>query len=269
MVGIYSELQSRVQSRVIDLPPTVLAEVPQLVNEAMFELQSRHNFKCMEQTLYAYTQYSNRILQNGAPANPTQPPLFTYPGQGTSITNFTLNMGLPGGFKEFATSQSPTFVRYTDGSVRFIEVAPDQRSVYGTYTEGDYSFPAIIVLAPPTTVLNNDAQFGVYPLPDGLSDWPDGEYRIQIPVYQYFANLVTPGDSNWLCQNPHGEHFILEWATAEAFALDWDAQNEQKWKAKSELSFKRVVDADKKFRLSAVNELAIHYRGQYQGRVRN
>jgi hypothetical protein len=177
-------------------------------------------------------------------------------------------MGLPGGFKEFQTSASPTFVRWTDGSVRFIEIAADRRSIYGTFTEGDNAFPQVILASPPTAS-GNDSTFQVYPLPDGLSDWPDNEYRIQIPIFQYFPNLVNAGDSNWLTLNPHGEHFILEWATAQAFALDWDVPNQQKWLAQAETSLKHLVMADKKFRLSAVNELAIHYRGQYQGRIRN
>lgn len=268
MVGTYTELQSRVQTRVIDLPPNVLGEVPQLVNEALFELQTRHNFKCMEEDLYAYTQVNNRFLQNGAPANPIQPGLFNWPGQGTSITNFSLNMGLPGGFKEFQTSSSPTFVRYQDGSLRFIEIAPDRRSIYGTFTEGDSAYPSVILLEPPSTN-QNDSTFAVYPLPDGLSDWPDGEYRIQIPCFQYFPNLVQNTDSNWLTLNPHGEHFIIDWATAMAFALDWDTAHQQQFQAMAELSYNRIISADKRFRLSSVNELAIHARGQYQGRIRN
>src|ERR1700730_7807184 len=100
--GTYTELQTRVQTRIIDLPAAVQAEVPQLVNEAMYELQSRHNFKCMEAEMYAYTQYNNRVLQQGAPANPTQPPLFTWSGHGTSISNLSVQVGVAGGFKEFA-----------------------------------------------------------------------------------------------------------------------------------------------------------------------
>ena len=266
--GTYLELQTRVQTRIIDLPAAVQAEVPQLVNEALYELQSRHNFKCMEAEMYVYTQYNNHVLQNGAPANPTQPSLFTWPGQGTSITPVAIQFNVAGGFKQFADGSSPTFVRYQDGSVRFIEVAPDRRSIYGTFTEGDNSFPSVLLIAPPNDNLNT-SYMEIYPLPDGLSDWPDGEYRIQIPYFQFLPSLSANSDSNWLTQQPPGEQFIICWATAEGFALDWDSQHEAAWKAKAELYIKRMINQDKFFRLSPVNELAIHARGQYQGRIRN
>lgn len=265
--GTYLELQTRTQTRVIDLPAAVQAEIPTLVNEAMFELQERHNFKCMEAEMYTYTQYNNRVLQTGAPTN-GQPPLFQWPGQSTSINPQTLDLGIAGGFKGFQDGAEPTFVRYQDGSIRFITIAPDRRSIYGTFTEGDNAFPNVILVAPPSDAYNTST-LEVYPLPDGLSDWPDGEYRIQIPYFAYFPNLVQTGDSNWLTMQPHGEQFIICWATAEAFALDWDSQHEAAWKAKAELSYNRIVKSDKMFRMSPVNELAIHSRGQYQGRIRS
>lgn len=268
MVGTYLELQTRVATRVIDLPPNVQGEVPQLVNEALFELQARHSFKCMETEIYLFTQYNNRVLQTGASANPITPPLFTWPGQSTTVANYDPQLGLPGGFKEFQTSASPTWVRYQDGSVRFIEIAPDRRSIYGTFTEGDNSFPSVILCAPPTAN-QNDSTFEVYPLPDGLSDWPDGEYRIQVPAFTYFPNLVANTDSNWLTLNPHGEHFVIDWATAQAFGLDWDTAHQQQYTAMAELAYNRLIKQDKMFRLSSVNELAMHTRGQYQGRIRN
>lgn len=268
MVGTYQELQTRVQTRLIDLPTAVQGEVPQLINEALFEMQSRHNFKCMEGDLYCFTQYNNRTLQQGASANPIQPPLFPWPGQGTVVSNMPLQAGLPGGFKQFGDGSEPTWVRYQDGSIRFMTVMPDRRAIYGTYNEGDNGFPVGMLVVPPTDN-DNDSTLQVYPLPDGLSDWPDGEYRIQIPYFRYLPNLIQTTDSNWLTLQPHGEHFIIDWATAEGFALDWDTGHEQEWKAKAELSLKHIVMSDKKFRLSAVNELAFHHRGVYQGRIRS
>jgi hypothetical protein len=265
--GTYTELQSRVNSRVIDLPQQVQAEVPLLVNEALFELQTRHNFKVMEAELYTYTQATNRTLQTGAPTN-GQPPLFIWPGQSTTIANQTINVGVAGGFKGFQDGAEPTFVRYQDGSVRFISIAPDRRSIYGQFTEGDSSFPSLILVAPPSVVSNNQSLLEVYPLPDAASDWPDGEYRIQIPYFQYLPYLVNGSDANWLTTNPHGERFIVEWATAEAFALDWDMPHEQEHKQKAELELKWLIKQDKLFRLSPVNELAVHWRGVYQGRSR-
>lgn len=265
--GTYSELQSRVQTRIIDLPAAVQSEVPYLVNEALFELQTRHNFKVMEAELYTYTQFANRILQTGAPTS-GQPPLFNWPGQSTSIANQTIQVGVAGGFKGFMDGSEPTFVRYQDGSVRFITVAADRRSIYGQFTEGDSSFPSVILVAPPNEIQVNTSNLLVYPLPDGSSDWPDGEYRLQIPYFCYLPNLVNSSDANWLTTNPHGERFIIEWAAAEGFALDWDTGHEQEHKAKAELELKWLIKADKQFRLSSVNEMAVHWRGVYEGRTR-
>lgn len=265
--GTYIELQNRVQTRVIDLPSAVQAEIPLLVNEAMFELQTRHNFKVMESELYTYTQVNNRILQTGAPTN-GQPPLFNWPGQSTTIANQTIQVGMAGGFKGFLDGAEPVFVRYQDGSPRYITIAPDRRSIYGQFTEGDSSFPSIILVAPPNDTLNQTSNLEVYPIPDGASDWPDGEYRIMIPYFSYLPNLVNNTDVNWLTKTPPGERFIVEWAAGEAFSLDWDLQHEQEHKAKAEAELRKIINMDKMFRVSPINELAIHWRGVYQGRSR-
>lgn len=258
--GTYLELQTRVQNRVIDLPPAVQNEIPIFVNEALHELQSRHNFKVMEAELYAYTQYNNHTLQTGTPST-SQPTLFTWP-QSASIAN----LATPSNMKEFR--DRPIYVRYADGSIRFVEQARARQDIYGSFTEGDQSFPSVLLDSIPRDG-NNDRVLQVYPLPDGLSDWPDGEYRLLIPYYGYLPVLTSPSDSNWLTLNPHGERFIIEWASAEGFAMDWDAQHEQEHKAKAELELKFCVMEDKKYRLGGVNELAIHARGQYSGRTRN
>jgi hypothetical protein len=266
--GTYTELQSRVATRVIDLPANVLAEVPLLVNEALFEIQTRHNFKVMEAELYTYTQYLNRQLQTGAPLA-SVPPLFIWAGTSTSVSPQVIQPGVAGGFKGFQDGAEPSFVRYQDGSIRFISIAPDRRSLYGSWNEADMGFPNNILVAPPSETTGNTSPLQIYPLPDGLSDWPDGEYRIQVPYFRYLPALSNGSDSNWLTVNPHGERFIVDWATSEAFALDWDTAHEQEWKAKAELHLKWLLKADKMFRFSPVNELAMHTRGTYQSRIRN
>jgi hypothetical protein len=260
MVGTYLELQTRVQTRLIDLPTAVQAEVPQLVNEALYELQSRHNFKVMERELFTYTQVFNRTLQTGTPST-AQSPLFTWPQSSTIAPQVT-----PSTLKEWRGRA--IYVLYSDGTPRFVNVTAQRTDIYSAYTEWDPSFPSVILDSIPSDNAN-DRTLEVYPLPDGLSDWPDGEYRLLLPYYGFLPALSANSDSNWLTTNPHGERFIIAAATAEGFALDWDTQNEQKWKAKSELEYKYCVMQDKKYRLGEVNELAIHSRGQYASRIRN
>ena len=255
----YSQIQTRVLSRIIDLPAAVQTEVPLLVNEALYELQSRHNFKVMEGELYAWTQYFNRVLQQGSPT-PVEPYWGTWP-QSTTIANLTM----PTLFKEW--NGDPWWVRWTDGTIRFMVVAGTRRDIYGTWTEGDWSFPNVVLVAPPTDI-NDTSNIQVYPLPDGLSDWPDGEYRLVLPYYGYVPQLVNNGDNNWFTNNSHGSRFLVEWATSKGFSLDWDTAHEQEHLALAEQEYKLCVDEDKKYRVSAVNELAIHARGQYSGRTR-
>ncbi len=47
-MATFTDIQDRVEAAVIDLPATVLAAIPNLVNAAMRKLQSRHNFKVQE-----------------------------------------------------------------------------------------------------------------------------------------------------------------------------------------------------------------------------
>jgi hypothetical protein len=260
MGNTYTQLQTRVQSRIIDLPAAVQSEVPTLVNEALMELQRRHNFRVMEQEYYGWTLYNTRQLQQGSVQGNTVPPWGLWP---TSTTVSPLPF--PSNFKEWR--DDPIFVRYQDGSVRFVTIAQDRHSIYGTFTEGDNSFPSVVVAGPPSDQYG-DVILNVYPLPDGLSDWPDGEYRLLFPYYGYLPALVNTSDHNWLTDDTAGGRFIINKATADGFALDWDTANEQKWLGKAELEYKQVVNADKKYRLGAMNELATHARGQYQGRTR-
>src|SRR5690606_23628102 len=61
-MATFSELQTRVQRRVIDLPAAVQAEVPTLINEAMKQLQRRHNFKVMEKVASFTTVAGTQVL---------------------------------------------------------------------------------------------------------------------------------------------------------------------------------------------------------------
>lgn len=245
-MGTYATIQARVNRRVIDLPTQVQAEVPQLINEALQEVQSRHNFKVMETELAAYTAVGSQTLV-------------------ASVGGAAL--AVPSNFKEF--NGEPYWVRYQDGSIRFMTVAPDRYSIWGAFSEGanaDQSFPQILLDAPGNDL--NVRNYQVYPLPDGASDYPDGEYRITIPYFRYLPQLVSDGDTNVFTIDPMGERFLVEWATSEAFALDWDQGHEQEHKQKAELQYRLLVQQDKRYRVSAVNEMASHWRGVHNTRTR-
>lgn len=252
-MSTYSSIQSRVSRRVIDLPSAVVAEVPQLVNVALSKLQKKHNFRVMEAELAAFTAVgSHSIVQSVS-----GPPIILPSAPAIN-------------FKEWRNE--PWSIRYTDGSPRFMSWAPSREAIWGSFNQGgaiasDSSFPQLLLEEPASDQYNNRL-ISVYPIPDGLSDYPDGEYRITIPYYQYLPTLVSAGDHNWLTDDESGEEYIVAWAAGKAFELNWDFQKFQVFLAEAETHYKDVVNADKRFRLSSVREWVPHWRGVHSSKTR-
>ncbi len=251
MTTTYTDLQARVSRRIIDLPTAVQAEVPKLVNIAVNKLQERHNFRVMEAELAAYTAVGSHTLVS-------------------SVGGAAISWPGATGFKEWRGE--PYFLQASDGAPRFMTLAPDRSSIWGSFTQGgtttsDASFPHVIVEEPSSDDFNN-RNLSVYPIPDGNSDYSDGEYRITIPYHRYLVPLSAGGDHNWLTDQLSGEEFIVRWATAEGHALNWDWEKYTILTAQSEVHYKDIVNADKRYRLSNVNEWVPHWRGVHQNRTR-
>lgn len=243
MTATYQSMQTRVSARIIDLPTAVLTEVPKLVNVAMHKLMEKHNFKVMEAELAAYTQAENHTLLDGVLGNP-------------------LSLPTPELFKEWRGE--PWYTRYTDGSPGFMSISPSKQALWGSFTEGgadsnDDGYPQVILEGQPDD--SNNRSLFVYPLPDGNSDWPDGEYRITMPFYRYLPDLVSAGDTNWLVNQASAEEFIVKWAAGEGHALNWDFDKYTALTAMAQTHYKDITDADKRYRLSSVGEWVPHWRG--------
>lgn len=252
MATTYSAMQTRVNRRVIDLPAAVQAEVPQLLNVALAKLQERHNFKVMERELAVYTAVnSHTILQSvggSAVTIPTAPAI---------------------NFKEWRGE--PWFLRYQDGSPRAVTWAPSREAIWGALSNGgaissDTGFP--MVLLEEISDDTNARGISVYPLPDGNSDYSDGEYRLTLPYYAYVAVLSAAGDHNWFTDQASGEEYLVRWATAEAHALNWDFEKFQILTADAERHYNDLVRADKRYRLGSVHEFVPHWRGVHSTKTR-
>lgn len=244
-MGTYQTIQDRVARRVIDLPTPVLAEVPFLVNAALRDLQEGHNFRVMETIVEYFTKNDAvpKLLRTVSPSG------------GFATT--------PSNFKDFRNE--PWFYEYSGARRRMTQASLN--SSLTLITNAEVGFPRVLGFAEDPDTAGNNLMV-VAPGTDGLSDHPDGEYRIFMPYWKYLPDLVSANDNNWFTNTPSGELFITAWATAEAFSLDWDMENEAKWRAKAESFRKIITKTDKMSRVGAVNELVPHWRGARDNRTR-
>lgn len=236
-MATFNDIQTRVQRRLIDLPTSTLAEVPELVNDALRELQSRHNFKVMEKLLDANTAALTRNL-----------------------------VAVPADFKE--ARLYPYFTPFSGKPVE-LELAASRQSMNQIYEPGDDGAPAFILHSEPSDL--GAAFFEVWPLSNSQSDYsaaPTGEYRVTIPYYRWLPALVLAADNNWFTNDLHGALFIINQATGYGFAMNWDVEKEAEWLALAEKEFQLISKQDKMQRLATVDTLVPLRHGVFQPRVR-
>lgn len=226
-----ADLISRTQRRVIDLPPAVQTEVPQLVHSAYRRAQQQHNFQVMKATLSANTVIDQRLL-----------------------------VAKPDDWKEWR--DKPYAIDNLGGSWE-LGIADDMRAILTVYGNQDDGRPFWLLLSDPDMFGAQD--INVWPLPDGISDYPDGEYRLNIPYWRYLPNLTQSSDHNWITDNL--EEYIVYHATREAFGLDWDEERMLVWTQKAQEEYRLAVHADKINQLSGVDTLVPNWRGYRQRRV--
>lgn len=232
-MATFAEIQTRVQRRVIDLPTAVSTEVPTLINEAIRELEKKHNFKVMETLGGAYnTTESSRTLTTK-----------------------------PSDFKEYRGN--PYFLENIGGNID-ISLVANRNAVQDYYGNNDIGFPMFLLESEPTDT--GTANWEVWPLPDSNSDYSDGEYRIYVPYWRFLPDLSDDTDTNWFTVN--ADEWIILRATAEAFAIDWDVDREVVWLKKAAIKYKEIINTDKRYRLSSVKTLVPLWQGVYQPNVR-
>lgn len=228
----YLDLQNSVARRVVDTVAAVQAEVPDLINLAITEAQLRHNFGVMR----ADQAYS------------------------TVVANGHVLGNLPTDFKEYRTK--PYYVTAL-GDKWTIRKGTSLNAVL-TAVRGDQTRNPLWIVEgnpDPTTGLTG---LLVYPTPDGLSDFPDGEYRITVPYWRFLPALSAGSDHNWFTDN--GRQFIQDWATAEAFRMDWNEDRANYWQnqadaggdTRSPSHWKTLRQRDITNQLSGVDTLVPH-----------
>lgn len=229
----YLDIQTRVNRRVIDLPATVQAEVPDLINDAIRSAQRKYNFKAMEKSVTFITTEGSKALGTIARFK-------EYRDKGPyllqKLTNAKILPTAPGSDEDLITLNNTDF----PGAPEILLYSLDGTSSVQTYTIAPYA--------------------------NGSSDWDDGDYRIVVPYYEYTTKLVNSGDTNWFVDNM--EDYIIQQATGKAFALDWDYDSMALWLQQADVAFQEARKADKTMRLAGVNELVPMYKGAFQSQVR-
>lgn len=222
----FAELKTKVERRVIDIPATISLEVADLVNQAMRELQTKHDYKVMEALLEATTDL------DGDPTNL----LVAKP------SNWKEHDGAPYLQHQYSRSKNLTVT----GSRKWAERR------YGVDPELALGEPCCILEDVPSSIMNATA-FYCYPFPDGCSDWSDGEYRIVIPYFKYLPALSADADENWFTTN--ADEYIVNRATGEAFMLNEDENRATIWLQRAETAKKMLEDADAAQRLMGMDSL--------------
>ncbi len=224
-MATFQNIQDRVTRRVIDLPASVLTEIPTLINEAMRDLQTEHNFKVMEALSATFT---------------------------TTVNTNTLG-SVPSDFKEY---RGKPYLTTDKGEVHKLGIMSGMRQealrVVGVSTDTDTDRPAFILEGEPSDVAGARV-WEVHPLADGLSDYSDGEYRIRVPYWKFLPALSAGTDTNWFTVN--AERWLTFHATSMAFGINWDEARASYWEAQAAKEFGKVLKRDKLYRLSSVDTL--------------
>lgn len=232
-MATFLEIQNRVRTRIIDLPTAVLQEVPSLVNEAMRELQDDHDFKVME---------------------------FSLRDQATGIGSHTFT-AVPSDFKKL---RGRPYVMREDGTSWELKVPVDRPDALSRLDYLEEGPPQLLLDPASSSGVAGSRNFEIWPLPDGNSDYDDGEYRVSIPYWRYLPDLSSDGETNWFTNN--AARYLVFKATAEGFFLDWDEDRGSVWEQKAALEKQRAIKVDKLQRLGAF-ETWVPYKGAHPRRV--
>lgn len=217
----FGQLKTRVQRRIIDLPAAITAEVPDLVNEAIRDLEDFHNFHVMRAITSANTVVDTRLL-----------------------------LPAPADFKNF---RNAPWRENATGNTQRLATTKSRDEAVQAFGEREGS-PHLLLHDEED--VQGQADIEVFPLPDGTSDFPDGEYRINIPYWRFLPELTSDSQTNWFTNN--AAQYIIDKATAEGFALNWDEARAAFWEQKASQRRAQVLNLDKRFWIGDADTFVYH-----------
>lgn len=214
----YAEIKAAVFRALIDATVAVQTDIPRLVNQAIVDIEGRFNFKAMQANQAYVTTTGSRTLTPGT---------------------------IPADFKEYRGK--PYYTENLGGS-RELDLVSKSSIMHRRWATDD--------IGDPHQLLVDAGVLEVWPLPDGIGDYPDGEYRITLPYWKLLPDLVNDADTNWFTLN--APQYIINWAVSEGFALDWDEKRSDWWGTRAEKEALRIIIQGKKEYLSETETLIPH-----------
>jgi hypothetical protein len=220
-----SELGTEVEDLLLDLPSGTTTRTTTWINKAIRDACTRHNFKFMEAESSFTTVENTRQL-------------------GSKDALWKEHRALP-------------YLVNQDGSTdefNWTGSESDMVRTYGAAAPAE-SNPAPIDAGDPHYLLERPTAIDVYPFPDELSDWDDGNYRVRVPYWAYPAVLVQETDTHWLTEN--APWYVIFGATSEGYARNQNDEKAAMYAGRAEGEYRRIVRLDKMSRLPDRMNLAV------------
>lgn len=238
-MATFQNIQDRVKTILIDLPAATLAEIPTLVNIALRDLQSKHNFWVMRKLQTANTAAATRNL-----------------------------VATPSDFKEYRLNP---YYTENSGAVVRMEFAKSLRQLQGMFMVTDTGTPKYIRRGEASDDLGTSS-LEVWPLSNSQSDYtaaPAGEYRITIPYWRFLPELSGSGDTNWFTNNRLGEQYLVHATAGLGFSRNWDTPKETEWFALAKPFYDQLVAEDKHFDFSGQDTFTPHQGVHWMQNTKN
>jgi hypothetical protein len=222
----FLELQTEVKTLLIDTPSAIVTLTPRFVNRACRALQTRHNFRVMRASMQNATTFEVRRLVTAVPDN-------------------------------WKASRGTPYLTDYLGPVHDLYYVVDTGSALLTYTADQTGRPYLIGIDDPEDEVGT-AHFNVFPLPDGLSDYSDGEYVITIPYWKYLAELVNDTDTNWFTMTSETAEYIVARATEYGFRANEDEGRADVWASVALNLLAEAISVDKHAALAQMHSFTYH-----------
>ena len=221
-MGTFNDIKTRVRDILIDVPARTENALGRTIVKAVTDLQNKHNFRIMEAEV-AYT---------------------------TTVASHALG-ALPADWKE---ARGKPFLRIGEGgTLGTLPISITQSkdvitAVYSIDDPNDKGEPRELLEASETTI-------EVYPFPDNLSQWNDGDHRVVVQYWKRLPDLSAPSDTNWFTDN--AEDVIVFEAAGQLFTVNWDETRGAIWQAKGAAAARLIINTDKRSRVSKAATLSI------------